>query len=199
MKKTILLLVRLRHALTIPAVLKNASFKTLGLCGLAVCCVAAFSSCGTIAGAISKGKRPAFILNAPSDIVIKKDGKVLDIELELFTSTESLGSTASTNYYTAAIKLPYKKSAVLEFSSVSLGKTATLEMKPRRYKGIFFLNLITFPIVGHIIDGVTHGNKVLGPQYIDVANVLNNVPVKDWQSQKKLKHMEKRRIKKKYK
>jgi hypothetical protein len=199
MKQIIELLSTTSYAQKHDTLLKTSSLKFISLFSLAVCCVFVFSSCGTIAGAISKGKRPAFLLNAPSDIVIKKDGQVLDIALELFTSTESIGSTASTNFYTAGIKLPYKKAAVLEFSSASLGKTATFEMKPRRYKGIFFLNLITFPVVGHIIDGVTHGNKVLGPQYIDVANVLNNVPVKDWQSQKKLKRMEKRRIKKKYK
>lgn len=198
MKKTMLLFVRLRHAFTLPAILKNTSFKSVALFGLAVCCVAAFSSCGTIAGAITKGKRPSFILNAPADVVVKKDGQVLDLELELFTATNYVGSTASTNYYTAAVKLPYKKKVTLEFSSKSLGKTVTLELKPKNQAAIFWGNVIIAPIVGHIIDAVTKNNKILKPKYIDVASVFNNIPVKDWPSQGKLKRMEKRRIKKKY-
>ena len=160
------------------------------------------TSCGTIAGALTKGKRPAFILNAPSDIVIKKDGEVLDISLELFASKEfigakNVGDVESINYYTAAVKLPYKKATVLEFSSASLGKKATLEMKPKRWSGIFWGNLLFAPIVGHIVDGTTNNNKVLEPRYIDVASVLNNIPLENWESQSKLKRLEKRKIKKK--
>lgn len=69
------------------------------------------NSCGTIAGAITKGKRPAFIVNAQQDVVVKQDGKALDIDLELFASTE--GYNQSTNYYTSAVNLPYKKTLTL--------------------------------------------------------------------------------------
>ncbi|MEP6675622.1 MAG: hypothetical protein ABJA78_10715 [Ferruginibacter sp.] len=163
---------------------------------LAALCLFAFSSCGTIFSAFQKGKRPAYLVDCPKDVVVKLDGKELPINLEVFASKEFIGSTASVNYYTSAIKLPYKKPIKLEFYSAAMGKTATLEMKPGRYKGIFFLNLITFPIVGHIVDAVTHNNKIQKPGYIDVMNVLNNVPMKDWPSQKKLKQMEKKKAKK---
>ena len=163
---------------------------------VAVAYLISFSSCGTIFSAFQKGKRPAYLVDCPKDVVVKLDGKELPINLEVFASKEFIGSTASVNYYTSAVKLPYKKPITLEFTSPSLGKTATIAMKPGKYKGMFFLNLITFPIVGHIIDAVTHNNKIQKPGYIDVMNVLNNVPMKDWPSQKKLRSMEKKRAKK---
>ncbi|MDQ6610518.1 MAG: hypothetical protein M3Y85_11935 [Bacteroidota bacterium] len=151
----------------------------------------AFCSCGTLSNALSKGKRPSFIVNAPKDVVIKMNGKVLDLESELFTSTVNIGATASKNYYTAAVNIPYKHPVTLEMSSASLGKTATVELKPKSQGAIFWANLIFFPIVGHIIDGATNNNKVLTPKYIDVTSVLNNVALKDWPSQAKLKKIEK--------
>ena len=178
---------------------KIIPFKLFPLFTIAAFCIAAFSSCGTIASALTKGKRPSFILNAPADVVIQQDGKVLELELELFTATEYIGTASSTNYYTAAVNLPYKKKTTLVFSSATLGKTATLELKPKNQAAIFWGNLIMAPIVGHIIDGVTKNNKILKPKYIDVASVLNNVPLKDWPSQGKLKRIEKRRIKSKHK
>jgi hypothetical protein len=172
--------------------LRNLSY---GFILAAVCCFA-LSSCGTIASALTKGKRPSFIVNTPKDIVVKLDGKPLDIELELFASDEYVGTGSSLNYYTSAVKLPYKKKITLEFSSASLGKTGTLELNPKASGAIFWGNVIIAPIVGHIIDKVTKNSKVLKPKYIDVMKVLNNVPMKDWPSQGKLKRQQKRKIKK---
>lgn len=71
-------------------------------------------------------------------------------------------------------------------------------MIPKGNRGVFLGNLIFAPIVGHIIDAITDNNKSLQPRYIDVTSVLNHIPLEDWPSQKKLKRMEKRKIKKQY-
>lgn len=185
--------------------LKSSSAKLFTLLGITALSAATFSSCGTISNAITGGKRPSFIVNAPKDVVLKLDGKELDIQSELFASTSgqiSSSTSSSTtqtiatrNFYTSAVNIPYKKPVTLEISSASLGKTATIDLKPKRQGAIFWANLIFFPIWGHIIDGVTHNNRILKPKYIDVASVLNNVALKDWPSQEKLKRLEKRKIK----
>ena len=169
----------------------NLTFSALSV---AVLLVSGLSSCGTIADALTKGKRPSFILNAPADVVVKLDGKPLDIELELFASTNI--ANVSNDFSTAAVNIPYKKATTLEVSSARLGKTGTVVLTPERSGPIFWGNLLFAPIVGHIIDGITDNNKVLSPRYIDVNSVLNNIPFKDWPSQAKLKRLEKSKAKK---
>ena len=186
--------------------LKSPSTKLFTLLGIAAFIAATFSSCGTISNAITGGKRPSFIVNAPKDVVLKLDGKELAIKSELFASTSGVTSTTTTaqstltttstrDFYTSAVNIPYKKPVTLEISSASSGKTASINLKPKRQSAIFWGNLIFCPIVGHIIDGVTHNNRVLSPRYIDVASVLNNVALKDWPSQGKLKRLEKSKAK----
>ncbi|MDY0344490.1 MAG: hypothetical protein RBR28_13015 [Lentimicrobium sp.] len=172
--------------------IKKSSLKTFVLLSLAASCLLALSSCGSIAGAITQGKRPAYIVNSPQDVSITQNGEALDISSELFASTGFDGTTI--DYYTAAIKLPYKKPLTLEFKSGN--RTGTIDLKPKGTRYVFWGNLIFFPIVGHIIDAVTHNSKSLQPRYIDVESVLNHVPQKEWASQKKLKRLEKRKIKK---
>lgn len=173
---------------------KKTVIKSFVLLSLAASGLLVMSSCGSIAGALTKGKRPSFIVNSPKDVTITKDGKELDVALELFAVTEGYGQ--SLNFYTSAIKLPYKNAATLQITSGN--RTGTVDLKPKGNRAIFWVNLIFAPIVGHIIDGVTKNNKSLQPRYIDVESVLNHVPLKDWPSQKKLKRIEKRKIKKAY-
>ena len=151
-----------------------------------------FSSCGSIFSAFSGGERPVYVVNAPKDLVVTQDGIEQDISLEVFASQEGYG--VSTTFYTSAVKLPYKKDLTLKLSSG--GKSNTIDLESKRWKSIFWCNLFTFPIVGHIIDFSSRNNKVLKPRYIDVTSLLNNVPIKDWPSKKKLKKMEKKKIKK---
>jgi hypothetical protein len=184
--------------------LNDSSSRLLTLSIVALIAVT-FSSCGTISNAVTGGKRPSFIVNAPKDVVLKLDGKELDIKSELFASTSGQISSATSsskiqtiatrNFYTSAVNIPYKKPVTLEISSASTGKTATIKLKPKRQSAIFWCNLIFCPIVGHIIDGVTNNNKILTPRYIDVASVLDNVAIKDWPSQGKLKRLEKSKAK----
>lgn len=173
---------------------RKSIIKSFAVISLAACGLLGLNSCGSVAGALTKGKRPSYIVNSPADVVIKQNGKELDVALELFAITEGYGQTL--NFYTSAIKLPYKDAVTLQISSG--GKTGSVELKPKGNRSIFWGNLIFAPIVGHIIDGVTKNNKSLQPRYIDVESVLNNVPLKDWPRQKKLKRLEKRKIKKAY-
>ncbi len=172
----------------------KSSIKTFVVLSLGASSLLALSSCGSMFGAITHGKRPAYIVNSPQNVVVKQNGEVLDISSESFAATQGYGQ--STTYYTSAIKLPYKKPVTLEITSGN--RTGTIDLKPKGTRYIFWLDLITFPIVGHIIDGVTDNNKSLQPRYIDVESVLNHIPQKDWPSQKKLKRLEKRKIKKAY-
>lgn len=148
-------------------------------------------SCGTIGGAITGGKRPTFIVNAPSDVVVKLNGEVQDITSELHAS--NVAGSRSVDYYTSAIKIPYKHPVTLEISSERLKKSGSVDLKPKGSGAIFVGNLLIFPVIGHIIDGVTKNNKTLRPKYIDVTSVLNNVAQKDWPSQSRLKANEKRK------
>lgn len=173
---------------------RKSYLNTLILFSIAASGMLALSSCGTIIGAMSKGKRPAYILNSPKDVTIKQDGKQLDIGSELFAVTGTY--EVQTSYYTASILLPYKETTTLEISSGD--RTGSVTMVPKGTRSIFWLNLLFCPIVGHIIDGVTDNNKTLQPRFIDVESVLNHVPFKEWPKQKKLKRMEKKKIKKAY-
>lgn len=168
--------------------------EKIAVVALALITLTSLNSCGTIAGAITGGKRPCFLVNAPKDVEVKLDGETLDISSELFAST-SFGNVTS-DYYAAAVKMPYKKPVTIYISSPSLGKSASLDLKPKGSGAIFWGNVFLAAGVGHIIDAVTHNNKMLQPKYIDVASALNNIPVKDWSSQGKLKRSSKKAAKK---
>lgn len=163
---------------------------TIGTLFLALIGVTGLSSCGTVGSALSGGKRPSFLVNAPKDVVVKLNGEKLDISSELF-ATGGIGNVDK-SYYTAAVNIPFKNPVSIQVSSASEGKSSTLDLKPKGSTAIFFGNLIFAPIVGHLIDAVTKNNKILEPKYIDVASVLNNVPLKDWPSQGKLKRLSKK-------
>lgn len=176
--------------------MKNSnSFKkqTLMIIGASFIGLTTLNSCGTLGNALSGGKRPSFLVNAPKDVVIKLNGEQQDISSEIF-ATGGIGNVDNT-YYAAAVNMPYKKPLSIQLSSASEGKTSTLDLKPKNSSTIFWGNLIFAPIVGHIIDGVSKNNKVLEPKYIDVTSALNNVPMKDWPSQGQLKRISKSKAK----
>lgn len=145
------------------------------------------SGCGTIAGTITKGKRPVFLIDVPKDAVVNVDGKKLDMEMEAFASG-GVGNVTNT-YYAPSVKLPYKHNTTIEISS--MGRTGIVDLKPTNQSAIFWGNLLFAPIVGHIIDGVTKNNKTLGPRYVDVAAVLAGKKPSEWRSKSKLKKMSK--------
>lgn len=154
--------------------------------------VALFSSCGSISGLLTKHKRPVYLMMSPGDLVVKIDGVKQEIESDIFATYSLNGLTI--NYYTSSIRLPYKDKVKMEISSQ--GKSAIFELKPKNSGAIFWGNFISFPIVGHIVDGVTKNNKTLKPRYIDVESALAGKPSKDWRGKGKLKRLEKKSIKK---
>ena len=170
--------------------LKILTFQILTLAAISMII---FSSCGTIGAALSNGERPSFIVNAPKDVVVKLDGKEVDLSLETF-AVGGVGNV--TNIYSgAAVNVPFKKPITLEISSASSGKTATVDLKPKNGSVYFWGNLIFAPIVGHVIDGVTDNNKELTPRYIDVASALNKIPFDQWPNQRQLKRIQKSKAK----
>ncbi len=154
----------------------------------------AISSCGTIAGAVTCGKRHFYLIDAPSDLEVSFGGEDQIITSELFASTSLANVTR--DYYTAAVKIPYKNKGDLSLHSTDLGQSAKIEVEPKRLGAIFWGNLIFAPIVGHIIDGVTDNNKTANPRYIDVPAALAGKSKSEWRSQGKLKQHSKQKAKK---
>lgn len=144
----------------------------------------ALSSCGTIAGLITKQKRPVFLMMAPSDIRVEVNGVRQDITSDAFAG----GSNVT--YYVSSVRLPYKEDLTMVISSG--GRSASIDLKSKRFGYIFWGNMFSFPIVGHIVDAVTDNNKTLKPRYIDCERALEGKPVSEWRSQGKLKRMGKR-------
>jgi hypothetical protein len=173
--------------------LKTFNKQTLMIIGASIMGLTSLNSCGTFFNALAGGKRPTMLVNGPKDFVVKLNGEEQNITSESFAGG-GIGNVDVT-YYGAAVNLPFKKPLTVEISSMLENKTGSVNLTPKNSGAIFFLNLITFPIVGHIIDGVTKNNKVLQPKYVDVNSVLNNVPMKDWPSQGQLKRISKSKAK----
>lgn len=145
------------------------------------------SSCGTISGLVTKGKRPVFLMMAPSDIRVTVNGESQDITKDAFATTESA------TYYVSSVRLPYKENLTMVISSG--GKSASIDLKSKTFGAVFVGNFFSFPIVGHILDGVTKNSKTLKPRYIDCERALEGKPMSEWRSQGKLKRMGKRAAK----
>jgi hypothetical protein len=52
------------------------------------------------------------------------------------------------------------------------------------FGAIFFGNMFSFPVVGHIIDAVSKNGKTLKPRYIDVELSPEGKPVADWRGKR---------------
>lgn len=162
------------------------------------------SSCGSISTLFMK-ERPVHLMGAPSDLQVKVNGESKNISSEYFGqsldgySTRFDGSSVrhTTDYYTAAVKLPFKNGPVtMELYSPSKKQSATVELTPKRWSIIFWGNMFSFPLSGHILDGITDNNKILKPNYIDVEYALQGKPVSEWRGKAKLKSKEKKAIRK---
>lgn len=149
-----------------------------------------FNSCGTISGLVTKNKRPVFLMMAPKDMVVKVDGVTQDVTSDVF-ATYVVGNTTYT-YYTSSVRLPYKETVTMEL--ISGGKTASFELKPKMFGAVFWGNIFSFPVVGHIVDMATKNSKTLKPRYIEVQRALEGKPVNEWRGKKKLKRLQKREI-----
>lgn len=142
------------------------------------------SSCGTISGLVTKGKRPVFLMMAPSDIRVEVNGERQDITKDAFASSEYA------TYYVSSVRLPYKEDLTMVISSG--GRSASIDLKSKTFGAVFVGNFFSFPLVGHILDGVTKNSKTLKPRYIDCERALEGKPISEWRSQGKLKRMGKR-------
>lgn len=158
----------------------------------ALCAMLLMNSCGTIVNALNKGNSTVSLLQAPSDLEVKLNGKKIKITSEVFAATAT--STTTTQYYTAAIKLPNKERATVELYSPSEGKRSTVNLRPTTSGTIIVADLFVGFGVGLVLDLVTGNHKKLSPRLIDVRNSLDN---KKWIKHGKLKRIEKRSIKRK--
>jgi hypothetical protein len=173
--------------------MKNFSLITCLLI-VAICS----SSCGTLTSSITGGKRPVFMMDAPSDLEVKVNGEQVELKKQYFSSNQSSGSgvNVTTNYFTSAARISHKKTADFELYSPSLNKTAKFTLKPKSSGLFFWANMFTFPVGGHIIDAVTKGNKLMKPRYVDVSAALDGKPVAEWRGKNKLTKKEKKNIRK---
>jgi hypothetical protein len=164
--------------------------KKLLSVSLALCCSVLLSSCwGTFINVLSHGKSTVTLLQTPSDIEVRSNGKKLDINKEVFT-----GGT-NVSYYASAVKLPSKHRTTIELYSPSLNKKATVNLRPRASRNIIWLDILTTFGTSLIVDGPTGNLKMLTPRLIDVESALAGKPQNEWKSQGKLKRMAKRQAK----
>ena len=155
---------------------------------------ATMSSCATIFSAFGK-KTEVSLLQTPGDLQTKIEGTQVEMQ-SVYVANRGIGDGAI-SYYTSGIEFPDKrKNYSLELYSPSTGQRAIVDMKSKKYKGYFWLNLITFPIVGHIIDGATKNNRRTEPRYVDVEYALAGKPQKEWRSKSKLKSISVKQLKK---
>lgn len=155
-------------------------------------CTFILLGCGSIASVFQK-ERTVHLMQSPQNLEVKVNGESKRITSEAF-AVNSFMSDYTTTYYTAGVKLPYKKAATMELTSGD--KKAVIDLTPKRWSVIFWGNMFSFPITGHIFDGITDNNKVLKPNFIDVEYALEGKPVSEWRGKSKLKSMEKKGIRK---
>lgn len=168
-------------------------------------CTCILLGCGSISTLFMK-ERPVHLMSAPRDLKVKVNGEAKNITSEYFgqsldgfsTRWDGANVRHTTDYYTSAVKLPFKNGpATMELHSASMQKSATVELKPKRWSIIFWGNMLSFPISGHLVDGFTNNNKIMKPNFIDVEYALAGKPVSEWRGKSKLKRMEKKQIRKK--
>ncbi len=142
------------------------------------------SSCGTIAGLVTKKKRPLFLMMSPTDLKVEVNG-----ERQVITS-DVFASNSACTYYASSVRLPYKEDLTMVISSG--GRSASIDLKSKGFGTIFVGYIFSFPAVGHILDVTTKNNRTLKPRYNDCERALEGKIVREWRSQGKLKRMGKK-------
>jgi len=172
--------------------------KTLSRLTALMATIVLLSSCGTVLGTISGGKRPVWLMQAPNDIQVKVNGEDVDVKREYLASNESSGGLVSvtTNYFTKGVRVPFKKDVMMELYSPSQNKSAKFTLKSKGAGMFFWGNLFLWPVVGHVIDGVSKNNHLLKPRYIDVEYALDGKDINERRRKNKLMRKEKRSIRK---
>lgn len=134
-----------------------------------------FSSCLSINYG---GKKPIFLVDAPNNTSVKRNGKELEIKpLVVFRETtgpKGLRTTTKWRYQGVAFKV--KRHNLMEFTSS--GKSVQIKFKGNPTLGIVIMVLET-PItlgIGPIVDLATTSYFYPKLRYIDVKSILEGTP-----------------------
>ncbi len=157
--------------------LKKSIFGLLMLAGVSVF----IQSCGTIANGlekVNKNQRPVYLWNAPGDVVVESKGVALAVATSEYFKYKG---THNEKFDLPTFYLPYKEGDIeIKISSASLGKSATLVMKPKLFGWLALANCCLGPPVGFIVDYVTKNDRTMKPRIIDVAAMLNGQDKSTW-------------------
>ena len=166
--------------------MKN-SLKTMQNLVTAICCSALLSSCATM---FAPKTTPVVLVDAPGDLVVKKDGQKLNIESVISNVAGRLDESTVT-YYAAGVQLD-KKEKKQTLSLESSGKSNNVEIKLGAGGNWIVLDLFTGGLLGWAIDASTGKWRVAKNKFVDVPAVLNGTEAR---SQGKLKRTIKRQAK----
>lgn len=151
------------------------------------------NSCGTIGSLVTKGKRPVFMMRAPSDLQVSCGGERLALKRDQFATSESSSIATNTrtvtSYYATSVRMPFKENKTLELYSPSQNKKATVTVKSKGSGAIIVGDLLISGPVGIILDVATKNHRVFKPKYVDVQAALDNTK---WKSQGQLKRAAKK-------
>ena len=138
------------------------------------------TGCGTVISL----KKPIFLVDAPADLTVEKDGEQLNIANYTFGSSSDVHGAFHdvTAYQTTGVKCKLKKSLTLDLKSGDKKGSVDIARKPA-IGGLILEGIFTFGI-GTIVDLITGGGYKPDPQFVDVPAVLNN---KDPRTKKEMK------------
>ncbi len=124
------------------------------------------------------GKRPIFLIDAPTDLKVKRNGKYIDVKYETAEVVKDFAGPSSpsggrTIYKHQCVLFKTKRRNVLELEHG--GKTVKVNVKGTLTKGIFVMLLETpFTLgIGTIVDLATTSYYVPKPKYLDVYAAFN--------------------------
>lgn len=125
------------------------------------------SSCATM---FAPKTTPVVLINSPTDLVVRENGKILSIE-RVKAHVKGNADESTTTYYAAGVELDKKvKKHVLELESN--GKKNTIEIKLGPSGKWIILDLFTGGIVGWGIDAATKKWREAKNKYIDVPAII---------------------------
>jgi hypothetical protein len=136
-----------------------------------------FSSCGVLLVGI---KKKIFLIDAPKDVKVYQNGKMLKIESLTF-HVDEVGHTRTTYKY-PGVRANIKKDRKLTIKAGEV--SGEVEIQPKRQIGLLVIEGILTCGTFTIVDLLTGGDTKPVPGYIDVPAVLNH---EKFRTQKQLK------------
>ncbi len=128
----------------------------------------AMYGCGTLTGL----RKPIFLVDAPKDLVVEKDGEAVKIQNLTFNMSSNTRGTEMTAFQYQGVRIKVKHPVTLDLKTADKKGSVDIVGKPA-IGALILEGLFTFGIAT-AVDLLTGGGKKPVPQYIDVPAILNN-------------------------